>query len=170
MGLATPFHLADPIAEDVLGIDSGEQIAQRTPALFAWEKRLRGRPIADRGTRWRLLKTRALHRLRAAAPVLGYRERPWQRWWATDTSRGLAGLGRWPPRPGRHARVPPAAWAALAIALRAGRLARLKGARRDLREPGGLDYRRLNGLSQVFKRPKTELKTGRRRHRRAGRF
>jgi transposase len=148
-------------------IDYEAQISQSTPALLALEKRLRGQPIADRVKLLRLLKTRTIRSLRAAAPVLGYSERQLQRWWATYTSRGLEALARWQPRPGRRERVPAAAWTALVIAMRAGHIARLKEAQRYLREQWGIDYHSLNGLSQLFKRHKTKLKTGRRRHRRA---
>jgi transposase len=68
---------------------------------------------------------------------------------------------RWQPRPGRHAHVSPEAWTALATEMRAGRIARLKAAQRYLREQWGLDYHSRNGLSQLFKRHKTKLKTGR---------
>jgi transposase len=167
VGLAKPFRPDTPSAEDVMWIDYGEQIPQRMSALFALEKRLRGRPIADRVKLLRLLKTRTVRSLRAAAPVLGYSERQLQRWWATYTSRGLEALVRWQPRPGRQERVPPEAWTAVAIEMGAGRLARLKEGQRYLREQWGIDHRSLNGLSQLFKRHKTKLKTGRRRHRRA---
>jgi transposase len=156
-----------PIAEDMMRIDYGAHISQSTTALLALEKRLRGRPIADRIKLLRLLKTRTLRSLRAAAPVLGYSERQLQRWWATYTTRGLEALVRWQPRLGRHEQVSPEAWAALAMEMRAGRVARLKEAQRYLREQWGIDYHSLNGLSQLFKRHKTKLKTGRRRHRQA---
>ena len=63
--------------------------------------------------------------------------------------------------------VSPEAWTALALEMRAGRIARLKEAQQYLREQWGIDYHSLNGLSQLFKRHKTKLKTGRRRHRQA---
>jgi transposase len=167
MGLAKSFHPDNPSAEGVMWIDYREQIFQSMPALVALEKRLRGRPIADRVKLLRLLKTRSIRSLRAAAPLLGYSERQLQRWWATYTSRGLEALMRWQPRPGRQERVPPEAWTALAVEMRAGRIARLKEAQRYLREQGGITYPSLHGLSQLFNRHKTKLKTGRRRHRRA---
>ena len=82
-------------------IDYAAQIAQSTTALLALEKRLRGRPTAERVKLLRLLKTRALRSLRAAAPVLGYSGRQLQRWWATYATRGLEALVRWQPRLGR---------------------------------------------------------------------
>jgi transposase len=131
------------------------------------EKRLRGRPIADRVKLLRLLKAGTIRSVRAAAPVLGYSERQLQRWWALYTTQGLDALVRCQPRPGRPEQVSPEAWAALAFELRAGRIAHLKEAQRYLREPWRMNYRSLNGLSQLFTRHKTKLKTGRRRHRQA---
>jgi transposase len=148
-------------------INYGAQIPQSPTALLALEKRLRGHPRADRVKLLRLLKTQTVRSLRAAAPVLGYSERQLQRWWATSTTRGLAALVRWQPRPGRQEQVSPEAWAALAPEMRAGRVSRLKEAQRYLREHWRIDYQSLNGLSQLFKRHKTKLKTGRRRHRQA---
>jgi transposase len=146
-------------------IDYREQISQSTTALLVLEKQLRGRPIADRAKLLRLLKAGTIRSLRAAAPVLGYSERQLQRWWAIYTTQGLEALVRWQPRPGRSEHVSPEAWTALAMEMRAGRIARLKEAQRYLREQWRIDYRSLNGLSQLFKRHKTKLKTGRRRHR-----
>jgi transposase len=148
-------------------IDYGAQILQSPAALLALERRLRGRPTADRVKLLRLLKTRTIRSVRAAAPVLGYSERQLQRWWASYTSRGLEALVRWQPRPGRQEQVPLEAWTALAAEMHAGRVARLTEAQRYLREQWGIAYHSLNGLSQLFKRHKTKLKTGRRRHRRA---
>ena len=148
-------------------IDYGEQIPQSTTALLMLEKQLRGRPVADRVKLLRLLKSGTIRSLRAAAPVLGYSERQLQRWWAIYTTRGLDPLVQRPPRLGRQEQVSPEAWAALAVEMRAGRVARLKAAQRYLREQWRTDYRSLNGLSQLFKRHKTKLKTGRRRHRQA---
>jgi hypothetical protein len=53
------------------------------------EKQLRGRPLTDRLKLLRLLKTRTVPSLRAAAPLLGYSERQLQRWWGIY-------LTRWP--------------------------------------------------------------------------
>jgi len=131
------------------------------------EKRLRGRPVANRVKLLRLLKAGPLRSVRAAAPVLGYRERQLQRWWALYTTRGLEALMQWQPRLGRQEQVSPEAWAALTVERRAGRMGRLKEAPRDLRAQWPLAYHSRNGFSQVFKRHKTKLKTGRCRHRQA---
>jgi transposase len=80
---------------------------------------------------------------------------------------GLEGLLRWPPHPGRRERVSAEAWTALTMEMRAGRIARLKDVQGYLRDQWGIAYQSLNGVSQLFKRHKTKLKTGRRRHRQA---
>jgi hypothetical protein len=72
-----------------------------------------------------------------------------------------------PARLGQPAQVRDAAWAALAGERQAGRVARLQDAPRYLRERWGSDDRRLKGVSRVFIRHQTRLKTGRRHHRRA---
>jgi transposase len=164
---ASAFVTNNTAIEGGMWIAYDEQIPQRPAALSAVERRLRGRPIGDRIKLLRLLKTRTIRSLRAAAPVLGYSERQLQRWWATYTGGGLEALLRRPPRPGRQEQVSPEAWSALEREMRAGRIAHLKDAQRYLREHWGSDYRSLNGVSQLFRRHKTKLKTGRRRHRRA---
>ncbi len=166
-GSRSVIPLNPPIAADMMWIGYGAQGSQSTTALLALEKRLRGRPTAERVKLLRLLETHPIRRLRAAAPVLGYRERQLQRGWATYTTRGLEALVRGQPRPGRHEQVRPEAWRALAVELRAGRLARLEDAQQCLREQWGMAYHRLNGLAQLFKRHNTKLKAGRRRHRQA---
>jgi transposase len=109
-------------------IDSREQIPQSTTALLVLERRLRGRSIADRVKLLRLLKAGTIRSLRAAAPVLGYSERQLQRWRARYTTHGLDALVQCQLRPGRQEQVSPETWAALAIEMRAGRIARLKEA------------------------------------------
>jgi hypothetical protein len=89
---AESFRPDNPIAEDVMGIDDRAHIPQSMMALLVLEKRLRGRPVADRVTLLRLLKAGTTRSLRAAAAVLGCSERPRQRWWAIYTTRGLEAL------------------------------------------------------------------------------
>jgi transposase len=148
-------------------IKYSERITQSPPTLLALEKQLRGRPFTDRIKLLRLLKARTVRSLRAAAPLLGYSERQLQRWWATYLTGGLEALLRWQPHAGRPEQVSAEAWSALAVEMRAGRIARLKEVQRYLREHWGIHYHSLNGISQLFKRHKTTLKTGRRRHRQA---
>jgi transposase len=147
--------------------DYDARISQSVPALLALEKQLRRRAVADRVKLLRLLKAHPVRSLRAAAPVLGYSERQLQRWWATYLASGLEAMLRWRPAPGRRERVSPAAWTGLEVAMRAGRIARLKDVQHYLQEQWDIGYRSLNGVSQLLKRHKTKLKTGRRRHRRA---
>jgi transposase len=134
---------------------------------LALERQLRGRPLTDRLQLLRVLKTRAVRSLRAAAPLLGYSERQVQRWWATYTTAGLEALLSHRPRAGRQEQVSAEAWNALAVELQAGRIARLREVQRYLREPWGLDYHSLNGISQRCRRHKTKPKAGRRQHRQA---
>jgi transposase len=147
-------------------INYSERITQSPPSLLAL-KQLRGRRLTDRIKLLRLLKTRTVRSLRAAAPLLGYSERQLQRWWAAYLTGGLEALLRWQPHAGRPEQVNAEAWSALAVEMRAGRIARLKEVQRYLREQWGIHYHSLNGVSQLFKRHKAKLKTGRRRHRQA---
>ena len=147
-------------------INYSERMTQSPPTLLAL-KQLRGRPFTDRIKLLRVLKTRTVRSLRAAAPLLGYSERQLQRWWATYLTGGLEALLRWQPHAGRPEQVSAEAWSALAVEMRAGRMARLKAVQCYLREPWGIPYHSLNGVSQPYKRHKTTLKTGRRRPRQA---
>lgn len=164
---APPVLLQRTAVESMMWIDYGDQITQTPAAIRTMERRLRGRPIADRLKLLRLLKTRTCRSLRGAAPMLGYSERQLQRWGGTYTTGGIEALLQRPARRGRRAQVSAAAWTALAAEMQAGRVAHLKDAQRYLREQWGINYRSLNGVSQLFIRHKTKLKTGRRRHRRA---
>jgi transposase len=166
-GTHPPGLLIRTVAEGIMWSDYDAQISQSSTALLMMERRLRSRSIADRVKLLRLLKSRTLRSLRSAAPLLGYSARQRQRWWATSTTRGLGALWQQPARPGRQAQVSDDAWAALAGEMHAGRVARLNEAQRYLREHWGSNYHSLNGVSRLFIRRKTTLKTGRRRHRRA---
>jgi transposase len=147
-------------------IDYPTHIEQTEEDLIAVEQRLRHQPTATRVTLLRLLKTGAVRSLRAAAPRLGYSERQLQRWWNTYTAQGLEALCRPARHPGARERLSPEALAALEAAMQAGQIARLRDAQAFLRERCGVGYASLNGISQLFKRHKIKLKTGRRRHRR----
>ncbi len=67
---------------------------------------------------------------------------------------------------GRRERITPEAWADLSAQMRAGAIGRLKDAQAYLQERWGIDYC-LDGVSKLFIRRKTKLKSGRRRHRQA---
>jgi hypothetical protein len=101
-------------------------MTQSTSALLAWERQLRGRPLTDRSKLSRVLKTRTVRSLRAAAPRPGDSERQVQRWGATSTTGGLEALLRRRPRAGRQEQVSAEAWNALAVEMQAGRMARRK--------------------------------------------
>ena len=79
---------------------------------------------------------------------------------------GVAALLREPPRPGKAARLTPAAWAGLEAAMGAGEIATLAQAQRYLAEQWGIRYT-LAGISWQCQRRHVKRKTGRRRHRRA---
>ncbi len=98
-----------------------------------------------------------------AAATLGYSERQAQRWWARYTHGGLAALVDVGHPGGRRERITPDAWADLSAQMRAGAIGRLKDAQAYLRERWGIAYG-LDGVSKLFIRRKTKLKTGRRRH------
>jgi transposase len=166
-GTNQPVLLVRTVAEGLMWIAYEAQIPQSSTALLSMERRLRGRPTADRVKLLHLLKTRTCRSWRGAAPLLGYSERQLRRWWATYTAGGLDALVQRPARRGRQAQVSEDAWTALAGEMHAGRVARLKEAQRYLRERWGIAYRSLKGVSRLFIRHKTKLKTGRRRHRRA---
>ena len=104
--------------------------------------------------------------MRQAAATLGYSERQAQRWWARYTHGGLAALVDVGHPGGRRERITPEAWAGLSARMRAGAIGRLKDAQAYLRERWGLTYC-LDGISKLFIRRKTKLKTGRPRHRHA---
>jgi transposase len=146
-------------------IEFPTRITQTEDELLAIERRLRHQPMADRVKLLRLLKTRTIRSLRAAAPLLGYSERQTQRWWATYKAGGLEALCTAPPRKGARECISAEALGALQAAMQAGHIARLREAQTFLRERFGIVYHSLNGISQLFKRQKIKRKTGRRRHR-----
>ena len=147
-------------------IDYTRRIPESVSELAALERRLRGRPTADRVKMLRLLKSGAYRSRRALAPVLGYCERQLQRWWATHQAGGLPALLEYQPRGGQRERLPAQAWTALEAEMEAGRIARLKEAQAYLKEHWGITYH-LSAVARLFRRRKVKLKTGRRRHRRA---
>lgn len=100
------------------------------------------------------------------APVLGYSRRQLQRWWNAYQEGGLEALLERGSRGGSTERISKQAWQALEIEMKAGRIARLREAQRFLRKRFSTDYT-IGGLSDLFRRRKTKLKTGRRRNRKA---
>lgn len=146
-------------------IDYPTRITHTEEALRALERRLRGQPTADRVKLLRLLATRRARSLRHAAGLLGYSARQVQRWWHLYTTEGLEALCTLHPRGGRAEQVSPEAWHALAVAMQAGQITRLRDAQTLLHEQYRITYRSLNGVSQLLRRHQAKLKTGRRRHR-----
>lgn len=70
------------------------------------------------------------------------------------------------PAPGGRERITPEAWQGLQEEMRAGQVGGLNEAQAYLRDRWHIDYG-IDAISKLFKRRKTKLKTGRRRHQRA---
>ena len=136
-------------------IDYNMSIAESVAELQARERAVRGQRAADRVKLLRLLKSGACDSERQA-----------QRWWARYTAGGLAALLTGGRPGGSRERITPDAWADLRAQMQAGGIGRLKDAQAYLREHWGIAYC-LDGVSKLFIRRKTKLKTGRRRHRQA---
>ena len=147
-------------------IDYSMSIAETVAELQARERAMRGRRAADRVKLLRLLKSGAARSVRQAAATLGYSERQAQRWWARYARGGLAAVLDIGRPGGSRERITPEAWADLSARMRAGAIGRLKDAQAYLQEHWGIAYC-LDGLSKLFIRRKTKLKTGRPRHREA---
>ena len=138
-------------------------IAESADDLLRLERRHRASPAAARLKMLRLLKSGAYRSRRALAAVLGYSERQLHRWFETYRTDGLDAMLAYEASRGSRERITPEAWAALEAEMKAGRVAGLKGAQRFLAERYGIDYS-VGGLSALFQRRKTKLKTGRPRH------
>jgi transposase len=146
-------HYADLIRE------SAEELARL-------ERAYRGSPVADRLQMLRLLKAGTSRSRRTLSSLLGYSERQLQRWFDTYRKGGLGALLVYERPSGASERITAEAWAALEGEMKVGRVARLRDAQRLLEERFGIAYS-IGGLSDLFQRHKTKLKTGRRRNRRA---
>lgn len=140
--------------------ESPEQLAER-------ERTRRFGPISDRLKMLRLLKEGTYRSRRALAPVLGYSERQLGRWFDAYREGGLEALLDRGKSGGSSERVTPEAWAALAVEMKAGRIARLEDARRYLEEEHGIHYAGITSISALFERHGVKLKTGRRTNRKA---
>lgn len=143
------------------------ELIQEDPGELArLERQHRSGSLADRLKMLRLLKSGAYRSRRALSDVLGYSERQLQRWFATYQRGGLPALVARERPSGRGERITPEAWAALEQEMKAGRVATLKEAQRFLEERFSTSYT-IGGLSDLFRRRKTKLKTGRRRSKEA---
>src|ERR687885_2776620 len=147
-------------------IDYSISITESVAELQARERAVRGKRAADRVKLLRLLKSGAARSVRQAAAMLGYSERQAQRWWASYARGGLPAVLDVGRPGGSRERITPEAWADLSAQMRAGAIGRLKDAQAYLQERWGIDYC-LDGVSKLFIRRKTKLKTGRRRYRQA---
>ena len=147
-------------------IDYSMRISETADELRGRERAVRGQRAADRVKLLRLLKRGAARSLRQAAAMLGYSERQARRWWACYAADGLSALLEIGQPGGSRERITPAAWADVNAQRRAGAIGRLKDAQGYLQERWGISYC-LDGISKLFIRRKTKLKTGRPRHREA---
>ncbi len=143
-----------------------ELIHEPPEQLARLERQYRSGPLADRLKMLRLLKIGAYRSRRALAELLGYSERQLQRWFDTYRAGGLEALMVREQPSGRNEQVTPEAWSALETEMKAGRIAGLKEAQRFLEARFSMAYT-IGGLSDLFRRRKTKLKTGRRRNKKA---
>lgn len=141
-------------------------IQESVEELACLEKRHRADPLADRLKMLRLLKSKAYRSRRPLAHLLGYSERQLQRWFDQYRQGGLKALIKRPGAGGSAERISPEAWKALESQMKAGEIARLNDAQRFLREHFTIGYS-IGGLSHLFQRRKTKLKTGRPRNKKA---
>jgi len=147
-------------------IDYSMRISETADELRGRERAVRGQRAADRVKLLRLLKSGAARSLRQAAAMLGDSERQAPRWWGCYASGGLPAVLAVGRPGGSQERITPEAWADLSGQMRAGAIGRLKDAQAYLQEQWGISYC-LDGISKLFIRRKTKLKTGRPRHREA---
>lgn len=144
-----------------------EMIAESSEELLEQEKRLRGSPLESRVKMLRLLKSGKYRSRRSLADVLGYSSRQFGRWWKTYQCGGLDALLEYHRPPGREERITKEALDALEEQMKQGNIARLEECRIFLAERYGIHYEGVSGLSRLFDRHQTKLKTGRHRHRKA---
>jgi transposase len=142
-------------------------LIRETPEELArLERKHRSSPLEDRLKMLRLLKAETYPSRMRLAPVLGYSPRQLQRWWDAYRRGSLEALLDRASPGGSAERISAEAWTALETEMKAGRVARLREARGFLREHFSTSYT-IGGLSDLFRRRKAKLKTGRRRNRKA---
>lgn len=144
-----------------------EMIAESYEELLKREKRLRGSPLESRIKMLRLLKGGAYRSQLQLTEVLGYSSRQLGRWWKTYQRDGLDALLEYQRPSGRAERITEEALEALEEEMKQGSISTLREAREFLAERFSIHYEGVSGLSRLFKRHQTKLKTGRRRHRKA---
>jgi hypothetical protein len=118
-----PGLLPGTAAERMLWIDYSDQPIQTPAALLSRERRRRGRPLADRIKRLRLLNAPTCRSVQGAAPMQGSSERQLPRRWGTYATGGIEVRGPRPVQRGRQAPVGEDAGTALAAEMPAGRVA-----------------------------------------------
>jgi len=138
-------------------------ITEAPDLLLRLEHTHRRSPLVVRLKMLRLLKSGLYRSRRALADVLGFSERQLHRWFETYRTGGIDALLTTERRTGPAERVTADAWDALVIEMKGGRIGRLEDARQWLAEHHGIAYS-VAGLSDLFKRRKVKLKTGRPRH------
>ena len=142
-----------------------EMIAESTEEILEQEKSLRGSPLESRLKMLRLLKNGQYRSRRSLAEALGYSSRQLGRWWKSYQHGGLDALLEFHRPPGRKEYITEQALNALEEQMKQGEIARLEECRLFLAENYGIHYEGVSGLSRLFDRHQTKLKTGRRRHR-----
>jgi transposase len=148
-------------------IDYIQAIKESELELLALEQQLRGRRTAVRVQMLRLLKSRKVETVQAAAPIVGFSHRQLQNWWASYRAGGIEALLVVKRRPGGQTRLTEAAYTGLEGEMKAGRVATLKDAQAYLSREWGIVYRSLNGVWLQLRKRGAKPKTGRRRHRKA---
>jgi transposase len=148
-------------------IDYTRAIKESELELLALEQQLRGKRTAVRVQMLRLLKSRKVETVQAAAPVVGYSSRQLQNWWASYRAGGIEALLILKRRFGPQTRLTQAAYTGLEAEMKAGRVATLKDAQAYLSREWGIVYRSLHGIWLQLRKRGAKPKTGRRRHRKA---
>jgi transposase len=126
--------------------DYSQEIKESVGTLIVLEQQLAGKRTAVRVRMLRLLKSGEVKSLYAAAPLLGYRYRQLQYWWAWYREGGLEALLVLKPRPGKPSRKTHAAYTGLLEQMEAGDIVTLKDAQDYLCREWGITYRSLNGI------------------------
>jgi transposase len=150
-----------------MGIDYTEVIVESGAQLGRCERRLRGQAKGARVRMLRLLKGGQATSLPACVPLVGYSLRQLRRWWAEYKESGLVGLIEEKPHPGKASKLSDAAYEALQVQMRLGKIATLEDARGYLAREHSIEYGSVNGVWWQLRKHKAKPKTGRRAHRRS---
>ena len=110
-----------------MGIDYTEVIVESGAQSGRCERRLRGQAKGARVRMLRLLKGGQATSLPACFPLVGYSLRQLRRWWAEYKESGLVGLIEEKPHPGKASKLSDAAYEALQVQMRLGKIATRSG-------------------------------------------